>query len=132
MTKDLEGIVATILSSTQIAINKGFLDGVRPGMIFQILDSTGREIIDPISKKFLGNVLLPKSRIKIVTVEDLFSIAKKSAGASVSQRSTRLFGAESADKDVFDFASSKAQVNELSWVSVGDKVRLITSNSLDS
>ena len=74
-TSPIRGKVALVLSSREVAINKGSMDGVEIGMIFNIMVSKGTEIKDPDTGELLGSVELPKTMVKVTSVQDRVSVA---------------------------------------------------------
>lgn len=77
----LEGKVAQILNGDQLAINIGWDDGVRPGMVFAILSSVEfLEIRDPDTKQVLGTVAQEKARLVARQVLPRFTICTSVAG----------------------------------------------------
>ena len=75
MSKAIHGKVARILNSRELALNIGASDGVKSGMLFDILDPKGEDIRDPDTNEILGSLQRPKVRVKIVTVQDKLSVA---------------------------------------------------------
>jgi hypothetical protein len=73
--KLIEGKVAKILNSRQLAINKGEKDSVEIGMIFDVLDPIGENIPDPDTGEILGSIRRPKVRVKIIEVQECLSLA---------------------------------------------------------
>ena len=71
----IEGKVAQVLNTRELVINVGSDDGVKRGMIFEVLDDTGSEIRDPDTNELLGSVLRPKVRVKVTTVEPRLAVA---------------------------------------------------------
>ncbi len=71
----IRGKVAKILNSREVAINIGSHHGVREGMLFDILDLSGKNIIDPDTEENLGSIERPKVRVQVKHIRDNFSIA---------------------------------------------------------
>ena len=71
----LRGRVARILNSRELVINIGSNHGVKIGMLFDVLDPKGEDIVDPDSGEILGSVKRPKVRVKIIKVQERLSIA---------------------------------------------------------
>lgn len=71
----IRGQVAKILNTRELVINKGNMDGVEIGMIFQVLDPKGEEIRDPSTNELLGSIERPKIEVKITDVQERLSIA---------------------------------------------------------
>lgn len=75
MPNVIYGKVARILNTRELAINVGGNSGVEEEMVFEVLSSKGGKIVDPESGEELGNIHLPKVRVKIVSVHDKWSLA---------------------------------------------------------
>ena len=71
----LEGKVARILNSRELAINKGSDAGVEKGMEFKVVEST-MDIVDPDTEEPLGSITRVKVRIRISEVQPRFSIGR--------------------------------------------------------
>ena len=74
-TEPIRGKIAKILGVREVALNIGKEQGVEPGMLFSILSPKGQDILDPDTGALLGQVDLPKVRVKIVNVYDKVSVA---------------------------------------------------------
>lgn len=72
----IKGLVARVLNSRELVINKGRADGVKVGMIFHVKDRKAEDIPDPETGDVLGSVNRPKVDVKIVSVEDNLAIAR--------------------------------------------------------
>lgn len=71
----IRGKVARVLSSREVAINKGQHDGVEVGMIFKILSTKGSDITDPDTGDPLGTVDLAKTSVKVTIVHERVAVA---------------------------------------------------------
>ena len=71
----IEGKVAKILNSRELAINRGSDDGVLQGMKFEVIDDSD-EILDPDTNDSLGTFKRVKIRVRAVEVYQRFSIAR--------------------------------------------------------
>jgi len=71
----IQGKVARILNSRELAINIGSDDGVQVGMYFDVLDPKGENITDPDTGEVLGSVMRPKIRVKVTKTLERLSIA---------------------------------------------------------
>ena len=71
----IRGSVARVLSSREVAINRGSDHGVKVGMIFKILSQKGSEITDPDTDEELGSVELEKIRVKVTDVQERIAVA---------------------------------------------------------
>jgi hypothetical protein len=72
----IHGRVARILNSRELVINRGGESGVRVGMRFAVLDTTGEGITDPDTGEELGSVLRPKVQLEVTQVSDRIAVAK--------------------------------------------------------
>jgi hypothetical protein len=72
----IEGQVAEIVNSRELAINRGSDHGVVEGMRFDILDPGDTAISDPETGETLGEIELVKIRVRVNFVEPKFSIAE--------------------------------------------------------
>ena len=75
MRSRLEGKVARVLNSREIVINLGLNNGIKPGMLFDVVDPKGEEIVDPETKEILGSLERPKVRVKVIAVHPKMSVA---------------------------------------------------------
>lgn len=71
----IRGKVARILNSRELALNVGLEHGVKPSMLFDVLDPTSENISDPDTGAIIGSVYRPKVRVKIVQIETKISVA---------------------------------------------------------
>jgi len=74
MTNQLRGKIAQVLNSRELALNIGPDHGVRVGMLFDVLDPKGEDIVDPDTGAVLGSLARPKVRIKIISVQSKLSV----------------------------------------------------------
>lgn len=75
MSKPIQGKVARILSSRDLAITVGSNDGVKVGMLFEVMDTKGEDIKDPVTGDLLGSIDRAKIRVKITRVQQRLSVA---------------------------------------------------------
>ena len=75
MSKEIHGKVARILNSRELALNIGSNDGVKTGMLFDVLDPKGEDIRDPDTQEILGSIKRPKVRVKITSVQEKLAVA---------------------------------------------------------
>ncbi len=127
--KPINGKVAKILNSREVALNVGIEQGVVSGMIFEILSGDGYEIVDPDTGDKLGSFTLPKTQVKVNRVDSKFSIAATFRSKRVDIGNARLFSAPVWEtryetlKANGSFESSYEDLQERdSYVSVGDPV----------
>ena len=71
----IHGKVARVLTTREVALNRGSTDGVRSGMVFKILTPKGSEIEDPDTGEVIGSVELEKARVRVTSVQDRVSVA---------------------------------------------------------
>lgn len=62
-------VVAFVLSSDRVVLNKGWDDGIRVGQRYLIYELSEEEIIDPVTNESLGLLQEPKGTGKIVSVQ---------------------------------------------------------------
>lgn len=130
----VQGHVAQILNAQELVINRGSSDGVRVGMVFDVLDPKAENIADPITGEDLGSVYRPKVKVRVTAVEERLAIARTFratrvnvgglgiAGAGVS----RLFEAPKWEARHETLKSDAAVWEDLdeedSYVKIGDPV----------
>jgi hypothetical protein len=71
----LVGKVARVLNSREIAINLGLNYGIKFGMLFDVVDPKGEEIVDPETREILGSLERAKVRVKVIAVYPKMSVA---------------------------------------------------------
>lgn len=71
----LQGKVARVLNSMEVAINIGSTNGVEVGMKFDILSDKKEDICDPDTNDVLGSLDRPKVRVLVSQVTEKFAIA---------------------------------------------------------
>jgi hypothetical protein len=67
-------VVASVLSSDRVVLNKGAKDGIKVGQRYLIYELTDEEIIDPITGESLGRLEEPKGTGKIVGVQEHIAV----------------------------------------------------------
>jgi hypothetical protein len=72
----VEGKVAKVLSNNEIVINRGRIDSVRQGMMFEIFTEGGEEVWDPDTGETLGTVEDVKAKAQVTEVKDRLAIAR--------------------------------------------------------
>lgn len=72
----IEAKVARALPLRDSVLNRGSDAGVEVGMFFAILNSKGQQILDPDTNEVLGNVELPKTFVKVISVDEKLSVAR--------------------------------------------------------
>jgi hypothetical protein len=75
MTSQIRGKVAQVLNSRELALNVGTDRGVQVGMLFDVLDPKGEDIVDPDTGDVLGSLARPKVRIKVISVQPKLAVA---------------------------------------------------------
>ncbi|TDL96722.1 hypothetical protein ERX27_07660 [Macrococcus brunensis] len=66
--------VAGFIDDFKVIISAGNVDGIQEGMELSILSSKGEDIRDPFSGEILGRIPHIKAMIKVILVQDRFSI----------------------------------------------------------
>jgi hypothetical protein len=72
----IRGKVARVLSTRELAINRGSSDGVRVGMVFTVLDPNGEQIRDPETGLSLGSLRRPKVSVRVKHAEDRVALCE--------------------------------------------------------
>jgi hypothetical protein len=75
----LRGRVAKLITDEELVINIGSVDGVKSGMLFDVLDQATEDIVDPVTYKKLGSVDRVKSRVRVTTVGERIALAHVTA-----------------------------------------------------
>jgi len=75
MREPIRGKVAQILNSREIAINLGADQGVREGMLFDVIDPKGEDIVDPDTDEVIGSLERAKVRLKVISVKSRLCVA---------------------------------------------------------
>jgi hypothetical protein len=78
----LEGKVAKVLANHDVVINRGSVQGVRRGMLFEVFSPEGEEVWDPDTGETLGTVEDVKARAEVIEVKDRFAVARLQSAAS--------------------------------------------------
>ena len=73
--KAIQGKVARVLNSREVALNVGSVQGVEVDMLFDILTPKGYEIKDPDTGEVLGSLERAKTRVRVVRVLDRIAVA---------------------------------------------------------
>lgn len=132
--RPIEGQVAAVLNEVQIAINRGRGYGVTRGMKFEVLEPEGVPITDPETGLQLGEETGVKIRVKVVRVEDDYSVAEsdeffpgtKNIGDSLFSASLGLKSQPTRQRTLrTEEAIFPALKEEKSYVKRGDPVREI-------
>lgn len=76
MAERITASVARVLTLRDLVLNKGSDDGVIEGMKFAILNSKGADVTDPDTGEVLGSVALPKTFVKVVSVQPRLCVAR--------------------------------------------------------
>lgn len=141
----IHGKVARVLSTREVALNKGANDGVQIGMIFKILNSKGLDITDPDTTEVIGSVELEKASVRVTSVQDRVSIASTfrthrvnvgGSGVGLSDFG-RLFTPPKWESRVETFRAEENPIQDLpeeeSFVRTGDPVvQVMESSDLDN
>lgn len=75
-SEPIRALVARILNTTDLALNKGSDDGVETGMKFAILSGVGEDIRDPETNEVLDSIPIAKTVVKVVQVTPRVSVAR--------------------------------------------------------
>lgn len=145
MREPITGLVARILNSRELVINRGTEHGVRKGAHFAVLDVTGEGIKDPETDEFLGSVQKTKVEVEVTQVGERIAVARTfrfsrinegGAGLGVGGEVARIFA---PPKYVKKFETLK--IADASWeplsekdslVEVGDPVAEILDTTADA
>ena len=126
--KPITGKIAKILNSREVALNVGREQGIKVGMLFDVLDPAGFEVRDPDTGEPLGSVASPKVRVRIVRAQERLSVAATCKAKRVSnwrdlfeppileKRYETLKTERSFERDIKDLDEAD------SYVSTGDPV----------
>lgn len=76
MAEPIEGLVSTVVSTREIAINRGTKDGVTEGMVFAVLAESPVVITDPEDGTVLGEIDREKVRVQASEVSEKFTIGR--------------------------------------------------------
>jgi hypothetical protein len=112
MENNLDIRVAQIIDTHTIVINKGLSDEIRSSMQFLVYEE-GEEIMDPISKRSLGNLEIPKGFFKVQHIQENMSVL-----ISKVQRPSKLASA------MLVFTAVGEQ-ESLETIKIGDKVKVV-------
>lgn len=80
----LQGKVARVLNSMEVAINIGSASGVEVGMKFDIMSDKKEDICDPDTNDVLGSLDRPKVRVLVSQVTEKFAVASTYRKTSVN------------------------------------------------
>lgn len=111
-------VVASVLSSDRVVLNKGSDDGIKVGQRYLIYELDDEDIIDPITNESLGRLQVPKGMGKIVSVQKRMSVLESDQEPSGNPRP----GMGGFTADVFT-AAAKAPFRD---PEVGDPVKKIS------
>jgi hypothetical protein len=128
--------IAQIVSPTQVVLAAGSDDGVEEGMEFVIYELSD-PIEDPETKESLGQLELPKGRLKVVHVQDRISSARTMSRKVERQRDImgldRYFGTWNWTETVYeqlpldDSVAKKLPEPSRLTVKIGDLARNVPS-----
>ena len=99
LVKPIRGKVARVLSSRDVALNRGMVDGVEIGMVFKILSTVAPTVTDPDTGELIGSVEMEfeKTSVKVTSVQERLSLAstfrtrKVNVGGVGIRPATKLF-----------------------------------------
>ena len=86
LAEKLKGRVAQIISSRELVINIGSIQGVEPKMIFAVLAESPLDIKDPISGESLGVIDREKVRVEATDVQENLTICRTYRAKATSGR----------------------------------------------
>ena len=133
----IKGKVASLIDERTLAINVGSGSGVTIGMRFMIYDAKGKPIVDPDTKKTLGNYKVRKRAVEVTEVNPTYAVAETYRYRTINEGGSSgvlsgLSGYLSAPKYVrkyetfmIDEEDKRAIDEERSLVKVGDIVEQI-------
>ncbi len=78
----VEGKVAKIMGKGEIVINRGRVNGVRQGMVFEVFAPEGEEVWDPDTGETLGTVEDVKAKAEVTEVKERLAVARLFDAAS--------------------------------------------------
>lgn len=132
------GKVAGVLNARELFINIGSSKGVRVGMRFKVLTKEPLEVRDPDTGDILGIVDREKVRVKVVEVQESFSICRtyrsKTIGGGLYATGGALADLMGPAKEVPETLQADASSyppplsEEESYVKKGDRVAMVTSD----
>lgn len=79
-------VVASVLSSDRVVLNKGSDDGIKVGQRYLIYELDDEDIIDPVTNESLGRLQVPKGTGKIVSVQKRISVLESDQEPSNNPR----------------------------------------------
>lgn len=110
-------VVASVLSSDRVVLNKGSADGVSVGQRYLIYELDDEDTIDPVTNESLGRLQVPKGTGKIVSVQKHMAVMESDQEPRGASRS--FMGGLTAD------LFSPAAMAPFRDPEVGDPVKLI-------
>ena len=115
--KLVRGKVAKVLNDMAVALNLGRVDGLREGMVFDVLsDGVAYDVRDPDTGEILGSVGRPKARVRVGHVGERIAIARA--------HDTRLVNVGGLGDDIGPLRSDLDRLFEpAEWVSQPKKLK---------
>jgi hypothetical protein len=133
----IEGKVAELINTRELAINIGKNAGVQKGMKFKVLAAKPMKITDPETGEELGEIDREKVRVEVTEVQDSFSICqtyrKRYSGYQIIPRSfmdaftTPQVKTETLKAEDSEFPPDLSE--EESYVKRGDRVIQVSDGS---
>jgi hypothetical protein len=123
----LKALVARVSSKTQLVLNVGSEDGIKPGDTFRIMSKDGIPIDDPVTGENLGELPVEKARVRAQRVYPKICVVetyRTYTVGGVGSLST-VFGPEREVKEEMDVERSEEYEVDRT-VRVGDTATLIT------
>jgi hypothetical protein len=72
----LTGYVVRLITDDELIFNLGSSSDVTEGMLFEVLDPTTEDVIDPRTGNNLGSIERVKSQVRVITVAEQISLAR--------------------------------------------------------
>jgi hypothetical protein len=127
----IEGKVAAFVGSREIAINVGRKDGVRPGMIFDVLSSVSDDVKDPDTGETLGQLSHEIARVQAIDVQDRMTICAsyvRTGPESLAEALEALLESRTSarrSRTSLPWATPSVSTATDEYVRVGDRVRQV-------
>ena len=133
----IQGRVAQILSERELVINRGSAQGVKSGMRFEVLAATPTVIVDPDTRKEIGEVDRPKVRVEATIVQESLTICatyetkRVGGGLGVFDVSEMLTPARRVPTTLKLSEKPLPLDPDESYVKIGDRVRELVDPASD-
>jgi len=77
-----EGRVIRLVTDDELLFNLGSNNGVRQGMIYNILDPATQNVVDPKTRENLGSLERIKAQVRVISVTERMSLGRVYPGRS--------------------------------------------------